>query len=307
MKNPQISLLTTVYNRAAFLAETMKSVQRSSFTDWELVVVDDCSADESVDIAQSFAVDDDRIKVYTNEKNLGDYMNRNRAASFANGKYIKYLDADDILYPYSLQIMFEAMEQFPNAGLGLSFHVVDDVQPFPQLVSSREAYRSFFLGRNILRCGPSASIIRRALFEEIGGFSGRQYVGDTELWLKLAAAASVVKLQPALVWWRQHDGQQMAFEKADPNVLGTRHKIRMQFLENAGNLLTQDERHEARQRELRRHAHDIWRLILRKRQLTAAVNLYRNSGLKLHNMARGLAGRPKKSKPKQSKGQPQLM
>ena len=83
--NPTISVLVTVYNREAYLAETLRSILNSTFQDFEIVVVDDCSSDRSVDIARQFASKDNRIVVHVNKKNLGDYHNRNKAASLAKG------------------------------------------------------------------------------------------------------------------------------------------------------------------------------------------------------------------------------
>ena len=68
-------------------------------------------------IAKSYEQKDARIKVYVNDKNLGDYPNRNKAASYAKGKYIKYLDADDLIYPHGLEVMVHTMEQFPRGRL----------------------------------------------------------------------------------------------------------------------------------------------------------------------------------------------
>ena len=99
---PIVSILTTVYNREKYLAACLDSVLASGYKDWELIIVDDVSSDASVAIAKSYEQKDARIKVYVNDKNLGDYPNRNKAASYAKGKYIKYLDADDIIYPHGL-------------------------------------------------------------------------------------------------------------------------------------------------------------------------------------------------------------
>ena len=105
MNNPIASILTTVYNREKYIAACIDSVLASSYQDWELIIVDDVSTDASVAIAKSYEKKDPRIKVYVNEKNLGDYPNRNKAASYAKGKYLKYLDADDIIYPHGLEVM----------------------------------------------------------------------------------------------------------------------------------------------------------------------------------------------------------
>ena len=103
MTRCKVSILTTVYNRDKYLAACINSVLASSYQDWELIIVDDVSTDTSLAISKSYEQKDARIKVYVNDKNLGDYPNRNKAASYAKGKYLKYLDADDLIYPRGLE------------------------------------------------------------------------------------------------------------------------------------------------------------------------------------------------------------
>ena len=83
MTRCKVSILTTVYNRDKYLAACIDSVLASSYQDWELIIVDDVSSDGSVSIALAYEQKDARIKVYVNDKNLGDYPNRNKAASYA--------------------------------------------------------------------------------------------------------------------------------------------------------------------------------------------------------------------------------
>ena len=109
----------TTYNREKYVAKAIDSVLASTFNDFELIVVDDCSTDRSVEIAREFASRDERIRVVVNDENLGDYPNRNRAASLACGTYLKYVDADDYIYPGGLQTLMGMMAQFPAAGYGL--------------------------------------------------------------------------------------------------------------------------------------------------------------------------------------------
>src|SRR5688572_26575631 len=124
---PLVSVLMTAYNREKYIAESIESVLRSTYIHFELIIVDDASKDRTVEIARSYK--DPRIQVYVNEKNLGDYPNRNRAASYASGKYIKYLDADDIIYYYGLGVMVEYIERFPKAGFALA-SIVSNEKPF---------------------------------------------------------------------------------------------------------------------------------------------------------------------------------
>lgn len=285
---PRVSVLTTVYNRATYLPDCVRSVQQQSFADWELILVDDASQDESVALARALEAEDRRIRVYVNERNLGDYPNRNRAAALARGQYLKYLDADDVLYSHGLQVMVDALDRFPEAGLALSQNVIDDALPYPFPLTPSEVYRAHFLGRGVLGVGPSAAIVRRDNFERLGGFSGRQFVGDTELWLRLAAMASVVVLPPALVWWRRHAGQQMALERQEPGVLTSRFRMAMEALDACGALLRADECARARERLRNRQARAVWRLALSERRLRQSIALARDSGLGWRDVLRGL-------------------
>src|ERR1041384_4534965 len=104
MAVPLVSLLITAYNREQFVAEAIESVLAQTFTDFELIVVDDGSQARTIEIARRYCKDS-RVQVHVNKKNLGDYANRNRAASFARGKYLKYLDSDDVLNPHGLEVM----------------------------------------------------------------------------------------------------------------------------------------------------------------------------------------------------------
>ena len=77
------------------MVEAIESVLASSYSNFELIIVDDGSSDSTVSIARKYEVEDNRVKLYVNKKNLGDYPNRNYAATLAKGHYLKYLDSDD--------------------------------------------------------------------------------------------------------------------------------------------------------------------------------------------------------------------
>ena len=143
-EQPLVSVLMTAYNREKFIGEAIESVLASTYANFELIIVDDGSSDTTVSIAKSYAVKDERIKIYINEKNIGDYNNRNKAAGYANGKYIKYVDSDDIIYPESLSIFVQSMEKFPEAAVGIMSSQGQDEQPFPFLMQPQEAYYYHF-------------------------------------------------------------------------------------------------------------------------------------------------------------------
>lgn len=276
--NPRVSVLVTVFNREHILEETIRSVQESSFQDFEIVIVDDCSKDKSYQLAQTLAETDSRIRVFRNEKNLGDYANRNRAASLANGRLLKYLDADDLIYRFSLATMVDAMDRFPLAGLGLSWSVIDPDLAYPHLVKPAEFAERHFFGRSPIGVGPSAAIIRRECFDDVGGFSGRQFVGDTELWMKLGEKWPIVSLPPALVWWRRHEGQQMSLEMQRPQVLNVRHRLELDYLNSTVHLSV--DRKRLAERQLRyRHGRRLLSLCLKQKSPQLLWRLVAESGL----------------------------
>jgi glycosyltransferase involved in cell wall biosynthesis len=252
-----------------------------------VLVVDDCSADLSWNVCQQLALSDLRIRVYRNERNLGDYENRNRAASLATGKYLKYLDADDLIYRHSLATMVDALERFPEAALALSRNVIDPDEPYPRLYTPKEFFREHYFGKSPIGVGPSAAIIRRDCFEAVGGFSGRQFVGDTELWMKLAEKWPIVTLPPALVWWRKHPGQQMQLEMKRPEVLNTRFHLELEALNSTAHL-TDAEKRGASQRIRQNHARRLLSYGCRMRKPGVALQLCRSAGLSASELISGL-------------------
>ena len=205
---PTVSVLMTAYNREKYIAEAIESVVASTYQDWELIIVDDCSTDRTVEIAKSYESKDKRIKVYVNEKNLGQFPNRNKAASLARGKYLKYLDSDDIIYTHGLGVMVEALDNFPSAGLAL-IDVNNALQQYPKLIKKNDAIREHYFHKPFLTIGPSGVIFRREAFEKIGCFGNDNYVGnDTKILMFISLHSDVVLMTSDLIYWREHDGQE---------------------------------------------------------------------------------------------------
>jgi len=217
-ENPLVSVLMTTYNREKYLREAVESVLASTFRNFELIIVDDQSKDRSLEIAHELARRDDRIRVILNEKNLGDYPNRNKAASLARGKYLKYVDADDLIYPAGLQVLVDGMEKFPEAGFGLGSLPQDKFRIFPFVLNPEEAYRRHYFQEQLFHKAPLSAIIRKKEFDALGGFTGRRYLGDFEMWHLLAAKYPVVLMPHGVVWYREHEEQEMQHNRTDFTV-----------------------------------------------------------------------------------------
>ena len=215
MSAPKLSVLTTCYNRESYISECIDSILNSSFQDFELILVDDRSSDRSWEIIQSYAAKDTRIITHRNEKNLGDYPNRNKAASLASGTYLKYVDADDVIGHFFLDILVHSMDQFPEAGVGL---FGGKTWPHPVYLKPNEALNKYYSGEHTgFDRSPLMAIIQRDTFYQVGTFSNRAQTGDFEMWHKLSAHSGLILL-PSLAWVRTHPNQQSEEARKDPTI-----------------------------------------------------------------------------------------
>ena len=205
-----VSVLMTAHNREQHISEAIESVLSSTYQDFELIIVDDASTDNTPVIARQFEVADSRVRVYVNQYNLGQFGNRNKAASYAKGEYIKYFDSDDIMHYDMLEVMMNGMLQFPDAGIGAScdWQMLEQ-KKLPVQFSSRSTYiNHYFEGCDILFIGPSGAIFKKSLFDAMGGFNESSGIlADTLLSMQIAAITPVVAIKKDLFFWRLHDQQ----------------------------------------------------------------------------------------------------
>ena len=125
-KRVKVSVITPCFNSAKYIAATIQSVQSQSMKDWQMIVVDDCSTDNTLEIVQSFADKDPRIIVIRSQENKGAGAARTAALEYATGRYIAYLDADDIWKPDKLEKQTRFMEEHQYAFSCTSYEVIDD-------------------------------------------------------------------------------------------------------------------------------------------------------------------------------------
>lgn len=211
---PTVSVLVTAYNREKYIAASLDSVLAQQFTDFEVIVTDNQSTDGTVAVAREFARRDSRVRVVVNERNLGQFGNRNHAATLARGKYIKYHDSDDLMYPHCLSVMVPLLEAEPRAGFALSTGWAWTGGPTPMLVSPRQCYQREFLGFGMFMCGPACGLFRREVLADLGGFPEMGAPSDHLFWLHACARTSVLLLPADLFWYRMHPGQELSSERA---------------------------------------------------------------------------------------------
>jgi teichuronic acid biosynthesis glycosyltransferase TuaG len=124
--NNLISIITPSYNSSKFISQTIESVLSQTYENWEMIIVDDMSPDNSNEIIEEFIEKDSRIKVIKLEKNSGPAVARNRAIKEANGRYIAFLDADDLWMPEKLEKQIKFMNENNLSFTYSSYKLIDE-------------------------------------------------------------------------------------------------------------------------------------------------------------------------------------
>ena len=183
-KAPLVSVIMPVYNAARFLEAAVSSVLNQTMTDWELLMIDDGSKDNSCEIAEAFARKDPRIRFLKNAQNMGVSKTRNRGIDLAQGSFVAFLDSDDRWHPRKLEAQLAAMEA-EKADLCYTSYAIVDEKGNPSKAPYIVPHRIDFAGllkENAMGC--STVILRRELLGE-HRFGEAYYHEDYVLWLTL--------------------------------------------------------------------------------------------------------------------------
>ncbi len=107
---PLVSIITPLYNSEAFIDQTIKSILNQTYSNWELLLIDDCSTDNTIQIATKYVTTNSNIKLLQNKTNSGAAISRNNGITEAKGDYIAFLDADDLWKPKKLEVQVQFMQ-----------------------------------------------------------------------------------------------------------------------------------------------------------------------------------------------------
>lgn len=124
--NYLVSIITPSYNSSRFISQTIESVLNQTYQNWELLIIDDCSPDKANDIIEMYCKKDNRIKLIKLGQNVGPANARNDGIKQARGKYIAFLDSDDIWLPTKLEKQISFMQENDLAVTCSSYHTIDE-------------------------------------------------------------------------------------------------------------------------------------------------------------------------------------
>jgi teichuronic acid biosynthesis glycosyltransferase TuaG len=179
--NKMVSIITPSYNSEKFISDTIQSAQNQTYSNWEMIIVDDCSTDRTVEIIQKFIDNDTRIQLIKLNKNSGTGIARNIALQEASGRYIAFLDSDDLWKPEKLSKQIDFME---TNNLPFTFSFYDLIDEDGKSLNKR------------IEAPKNLSFIQLFLCNYVGNLTGIYDVSS----LGKIAISSIRKRQDWMVW-----------------------------------------------------------------------------------------------------------
>ena len=204
---PTISVIVPAYNAERTILETITSVLQQTFSDFELIVINDGSTDRTLELLNS--ENDPRLKVFS-YPNGGVSVARNRGITQARGEFIAVLDADDVWTPDKLELQVAALQQHPEAGVAYSWaYYMDEegksIQPSEPVYFAGNVYAQLLVNDFVVSC--SNCLIRRQAVESVGEFDPAVAgAADWDYWLRLALHWSFVVVPKHQVFYRISSG-----------------------------------------------------------------------------------------------------
>ncbi|MGC9195590.1 MAG: glycosyltransferase family 2 protein [Syntrophobacteraceae bacterium] len=239
---PRVSVLIPTYNYARYLSEAIESVLAQNFTDFELLIIDDNSSDDTVGIVSRYQKLDKRIVFKANERNIGMVENWNLCLSQSRGEYVKYLFADDrFCGEEALGLMVGVLDDNPGSCLvACGRQVIDSAGAqtakwvnFPDsgfLEGSWVINRCLRFQKNLIG-EPTAVMFKKGLAGTGFNPEYRQIV-DLEFWFRLLETGGFAYIARPLVAFRRHDGQQTLLSKKAPILLEDTQRLLRQYVFN---------------------------------------------------------------------------
>lgn len=210
MANPKVSILIPAYNYGHYIGEAIESALAQTFGDFELIVVDNCSEDNTQEVVEGYAAKDARVRYIKNDSNIGMYRNYNKALLHASGTYIKYLNADDRFHPELLERFIEAFEANPTVSIVTSkrqyFGSRDEVEamPYTGLQNGREMIVKTLQIWNWI--GEPTTVMFKKENLNLGFFDPSLLTfADMDMWLRHLQIGDLYVIDSVLSYFRIHD------------------------------------------------------------------------------------------------------
>lgn len=208
-----VSVAMPAYNSAAYVGEAIESIIAQTYQNWELIVFDDASDDQTPEIVAGYAEQDERIRLLCAERNVGPCAGRNRAIAAANGEFIAIMDADDVCLPQRFALSIAALRDEPELGLvGGTALLIDQegtvIGRRPEKPLNDQDIEHLIYERQIAPFDHPSWMLRMCVIEQLGGYDEfYRHSSDYDLVLRLSARFPIRHLPQPLIKYRTCPGQ----------------------------------------------------------------------------------------------------
>lgn len=196
-----VSVIMPSYNTSQYISQSIQSVIDQTYKNWELIIVDDCSTDNTDEIVKGF--DDDRIRYFKNETNSGAAISRNRALREAKGKWIAFLDSDDLWLPQKLEKQIDFMKKndykftYTDYKIQLNGKWLPYIYTGPNIVTKRKLYNYCYFS--------TITVMYDREFVGLVQIEDLKKNNDYAMWFKIVEKSSCFRLPECLSCYIKHD------------------------------------------------------------------------------------------------------
>lgn len=204
--NPLFSILIVTYNSNRFIKETIESCLNQDFKSFEIIISDDNSTDNTWEIIDK--INDNKLYKFKQNTNLGEYPNRNFCVKQAKGKYLIFIDGEDLLYPNALNFISYFIDKNRDAAIFLAKEWNEKII-YPKILTKEMFLKLEYLDEGICALNFTQIIINREIILRLGAFDNIKdiKIGDVYLQYLICTQFDSVLIPNAFSWWRRRKGQ----------------------------------------------------------------------------------------------------
>ena len=236
MNNPLVSIVLPTYNGEEYISRAIQSIINQTYTNWELIIVNDCSTDSTLEIINNFSKQDSRIKIINNDKNMKLPASLNRGFKEANGEYYTWTSDDNEYYPEAIEKMVNFLDEHREYGMVYAICQLlncpkDQIDVWGEIPATVE---------NLLEFSVCAAcfLYRKTVAEEVGEYDTNTFLAeDHDYWLRIRLKYKIANINEVLYKYRLHSKSLTSSNKNKARLLGVKLGVKYQplFLDKCSN------------------------------------------------------------------------
>lgn len=213
-----ISIVLPVYNGAEFLNQSIDSIISQTYTNWELLVLDDCSTDNTPNIVKEYVKKDSRIHYYRNEQNLKLPGNLNKGFSLSKGDYLTWTSDDNMFHHNALEVMYKTITSQKVDLVYASYNIIDEKGNVIKYLLSDKKWKQHIIGSNVVG---ACFMYSKKVYYDIGEYDDKLFwLEDLDYWQRVLSKYEAYAISDILYDYRWHKDSLTATK--DPLVYGQR-------------------------------------------------------------------------------------